>query len=111
MRQDVIDRQVRAMKAARLDAIVACSPENFAYVTGFMSPTQPLMRWRHAMAAVTADGKVSLAVVDMEASTIRAKAGEGADIAVWGEFKLDAMAVLADALKRHSLSPPRIGLE
>src|SRR5262245_15437763 len=81
MRHDVIDRQVRAMKAAQLDAIVSCSPENFAYVTGFMSPTQPLMRWRHAMAVVTVDGKVALAVVDMEATTIRAKAGADADIA------------------------------
>ena len=50
MRQDVIDRQVCAMKEAGLDAIVSCSPENFAYVTGFLSPTQPLMRWRHALA-------------------------------------------------------------
>ena len=74
MRQDVIDRQVRAMKAAGLDAIVSCSPENFAYVTGFLSPTQPLMRWRHALALVTADGTAALVVVDMEASTIRAKA-------------------------------------
>jgi Xaa-Pro dipeptidase len=111
MRQDVIDRQVSAMKAARLDAIVACSPENFAYVTGFMSPTQPLMRWRHAMAVVTADGNVALAVVDMEASTIRAKAGEGADVAVWAEFKFDAMAVLADVLTRHGLAAGRIGME
>jgi Xaa-Pro dipeptidase len=111
MRQDVIDRQVRAMKEARLDAIVSCSPENFAYVTGFMSPTQPLMRWRHAMAVVTADGKVALAVVDMEASTIRAKAGEGADVAVWREFQFDAMAVLAEVLKRHGLAAARIGIE
>ena len=35
---------------------ISISPENFAYVTGFLSPTQPLMRWRHAMALVTADG-------------------------------------------------------
>jgi Xaa-Pro aminopeptidase len=111
MRQDVVDRQVRAMKEARLDAIVSCSPENFAYVTGFMSPTQPLMRWRHAMATVTADGKVALAVVDMEASTVRAKAGENADIAMWGEFRFDAMAVLADVLKRHGLAAARIGME
>jgi ectoine hydrolase len=48
MREDVIARQIGAMKEARLDAIVSCSPENFAYATGFMSPTQPLMRWRHA---------------------------------------------------------------
>src|SRR5260370_36510213 len=83
MRQEIIDRQVRAMKEARLDAILSCSPENFAYVTGFLSPTQPLMRWRHAMALVTADGKVALAVVDMEATTASAKAGEGVEIAVW----------------------------
>ena len=45
MRQDVIDRQAQAMRAAGLDAIMSCSPENFAYVTGFLSPTQKLMRW------------------------------------------------------------------
>jgi len=111
MREDVIERQVRAMREVGLDAIVSCSPENFAYVTGFMSPTQPLMRWRHAMAVVTADPKVALVVVDMEASTIRAKAGEGADIAVWREFQSDAMAVLAEMLRRHGLAAARIGLE
>jgi Xaa-Pro dipeptidase len=111
MRQDIIDREVRAMKEAGLDAIVSCSPESFAYVTGFMSPTQPLMRWRHAMAVVTADGKAALAVVDMEASTIRARAGAAADIAVWREFKFEAMAVLADLLERHRLAAARIGIE
>jgi Xaa-Pro dipeptidase len=111
MRQDVIDREIRAMRDAGLDAIVSCSPENFAYVTGFMSPTQPLMRWRHAMALVTADGKTALAVVDMEASTIRAKAGEAAEIAVWREFRFDAMPVLADMLERHGLAGSRIGIE
>ena len=72
MRHDVIAHQVRAMKAAGLDAVLSISPENFAYVTGFLSPTAPLMRWRHAMALVTADGTVALVGVDMEASTIRA---------------------------------------
>ena len=98
------------MKEARLDAIVSCSPENFAYVTGFMSPTQPLIRWRHAIAVVTADGKVALAVVDMEASTIRARAGERTAIAVWREFELEAMPVLADLLRRHGLAAARIGI-
>ncbi|HMA73432.1 MAG TPA: Xaa-Pro peptidase family protein [Xanthobacteraceae bacterium] len=111
MHRNVIERQVRAMNEAGLDAIVSCSPENFAYVTGFMSPTQPLMRWRHAMAVVTADAKAALVVVDMEASTIRAKAEEGADIAVWREFEFDAMAVLAETLRRHGLAAARIGLE
>src|SRR5882672_8519925 len=111
MRQDVIARLVRAMKETGLDALVAISPENFAYVTGFLSPTQPLMRWRHAMALVTADGTVALAVVDMEASTIRAKSPQGTEIAVWREFKLDAMAVLAELLRKHGLANARIGIE
>src|ERR1700726_3869737 len=111
MRQDVITRQIGAMRDAKLDALLSVSPENFAYVTGFLSPTQPLMRWRHAMALVTADGKVALAVVDMEAATIRDKVGEGVEIAVWREFAFEAMAVLADLLRRHGLAAARIGLE
>src|SRR3954452_21122981 len=111
MRRDVIARQVGAMKDAGLDAMVSISPENFAYVTGFLSPTQPLMRWRHAMALVTAAGTVALVVVDMEASTIRAKSPPGTEIAVWREFKFDAMAVLAELLRKHGLAGSRIGIE
>src|SRR3954470_22782712 len=111
MRQDVITRQARAMRDADLDAVVSLSPENFAYVTGFLSPTQPLMRWRHAMAMVTSDSKVALAVVDMEANTIRAKAPAGTEIAVWREFQFDAMNVLAEMLRKHGLAEARIGIE
>jgi Xaa-Pro dipeptidase len=111
MRQDVIARQARAMKEAGLDAVVSISPESFAYVTGFLSPTQPLMRWRHAMALVTADAAVALVIVDMEASTIRAKSPPGTEIAVWREFEFDAMAVLADLLRKHGLAAARIGIE
>ena len=111
MRQDVIARQVRAMRDAGLDAVVSISPENFAYVTGFLSPTQPLMRWRHAMALVTVDATVALGVVDMEASTIRAKSPPGTEIAVWREFEFDAMDVLADLLRQHGLAAARVGIE
>ena len=104
MRHDIIDRQAQAMNAGGLDAILSCSPENFAYVTGFLSPTQKLMRWRHAMALVKADGTAALVVVDMEASTIRARAGEGIEIAVWREFAFEAMKVAADLLRRHGLA-------
>lgn len=111
MRQEVIARLLRAMGQAGLDALVAISPENFAYVAGFLSPTQPLMRWRHAMALVTADGRKALVSVDMEASTIRAKAPAGTEIAVWHEFKFDAMKTLADLLRKHGLAAARIGIE
>src|SRR5262249_59437503 len=111
MRPDVIARLVRAMREAALDALVAISPENFAYVTGFLSPTQPLMRWRHAMALVTADGQTSLVSVDMESSTIRAKAPPGTEIAVWREFRFDAMTVLPDLLNKHRLGPAPIAID
>src|SRR5260370_19358520 len=111
MRQDVIARQIGAMRDAKLDALISVSPENFAYVTGFLSPTQPLMRWRHAMALVTADGETSLVVVDMEANTIRSKAPAGTDIAVSREFKLEAMKVLADLLLKRGLAGGRIAIE
>ena len=111
MRQDVIARQMRAAGDAGLDAIVSITPENFAYVTGFLSPTAPIMRWRHAIAVVTLDGAVSLAVVDMEANTIRAGLPPGTDIAVWHEFKFDAMNVLAEVLRKRGLANGRIGIE
>src|SRR5215212_1933048 len=111
MRADVVARQVRAMQATGLDAVVSISPENFAYVTGFLSPSQPLMRWRHAMALVPADGAPALVIVDMEANTIRSKAPAGTEIAVWREFKFDAMQVLADLLSKHGLAGARIGIE
>jgi Xaa-Pro aminopeptidase len=110
MRQDVIRRQVAAMEEAGLDAILSSSPENFAYVTGFLSPTQPLMRWRHAMALVTNDEAVALLVVDMEESTIRARAPHN-EIAVWREFKFEAVPVLAALLAKHGLAAARIGIE
>ena len=47
----------------------------------------------------------------MEASTIRAKAPPGTEIAVWREFKFDAMKVLADLLRQHGLAGARIGIE
>src|ERR1700745_4170196 len=110
MRQDIVAREVSVMRQARLDAIVSISPENFAYVTGFLSPTQPLMRWRHAMTVVTADGKAALVGVDMEATPIRAKAPAGTEIAVWREFQFDAMKALADLLRQHGAAKARIGI-
>ena len=36
MRADIISRQAQSMQASGLDAIVSCSPENFAYAAGFV---------------------------------------------------------------------------
>ncbi len=101
---------VKALVGARLDAIVSCSPENFAYVGGFVVPSQPLLRHRHAMTVVTADGKTALFGVDMEESTIRSKDPD-VPLTVWAEFSDDPMQILAGLLSELGLDRSRIGIE
>lgn len=110
MRKEIIDRQVSSMKASGLDAMISCSPENFAYLTGFVVPSQPLIRHRHAMAIVTADGKTALFGVDMEATTIRRREPE-TPTRIWAEFTDSAMLVLATQLREMGLGSARIGIE
>jgi Xaa-Pro aminopeptidase len=98
------------MAADDLDALLAISPENFAYVTGFVVPSQPVLRWRHAAALTTRDGKTALLSVDMEATTVRSKAS-GVEVRVWQEFEGNAMQVLADLLRDLGLADARIGIE
>ncbi|SCK20247.1 Xaa-Pro aminopeptidase [Variovorax sp. HW608] len=110
MRKAIIERQVKAMAENGLDAMVSCSPENYAYATGFVVPSQPLIRHRHAMAIVRADGKTELFSVDMEASTVKRRAPD-VPTRIWAEFTDDAMVVLAEQLKKLGLSQARIGME
>jgi len=110
MRSDIVARQTRAMADNGLDAIISCSPENFAYVTGFVVPSQPLIRHRHAMAIVKADGSTALFGVDMEASTI-ARNANGTPTRIWAEFSDDPMKVLSDQLQELGLGGARIGIE
>lgn len=109
-RTEILERQAKAMSAAGLDAIVACSPENFAYAAGFVVPSQPLLRHRHAMAVVRPDASLHLFAVDMEETTIVREA-PGVPLAIWKEFSEDPMAVLADMLKGLGLDVARIGIE
>lgn len=110
MRAEIVTRMTEAMEPEGLDAMIAVSPENFAYVAGFVVPSQLLMRWRHAMAIVTADGETSIVCVDMEESTVTARAGD-VPVRAWGEFSDDAMAVLAEELNHMGLGAARIGIE
>ncbi|HXF57300.1 MAG TPA: Xaa-Pro peptidase family protein [Actinomycetota bacterium] len=110
VRAEVLRREVEAMKATGLDALVATSPENFAYLAGFVVPSQPILRWRHAATVVTADGELSVLSVDMEATTVRDRLPD-ADVRVWREFADEAMDVLADALRDRGLERARVGVE
>jgi Xaa-Pro aminopeptidase len=110
MRNDIIDRQRRIMSANGFDALVALSPENFAWTTGFVVPSQPILRWRHAMVVVKTDGTHAIVCVDMEETTVRNRL-PGEEIRVWGEFTDSAMDCLANLLSDMGLAAARIGVE
>ncbi|MGQ0750458.1 MAG: M24 family metallopeptidase [Betaproteobacteria bacterium] len=110
MRREIVARQVSAMREIGLDAMISCSPENFAYLTGFVVPSQPLIRHRHAMVILTADARAAILGVDMEATTIRRREPD-TPARIWAEFTDSAMAVLADQLREMGLASARIGIE
>tara|TARA_Y100001936_G_scaffold140730_1_gene137377 strand:- start:1486 stop:2601 length:1116 start_codon:yes stop_codon:yes gene_type:complete len=110
LREDVIKKQKAAMAAAGLDVLVAISPENFAYGTGFVVPSQPLMRWRHAICAINADGKAGIVAVDMEETTVRGKLPD-ADIRIWGEFTDKPMNALAQLISDLGATNGKVGIE
>lgn len=83
---------------AWLYAVIAISPEKFAYLSGFVVPSQPLIRHCHAAAIGTASGGTAVFGVDMETSTIRQGLPD-LPSAIWAEFSDDAITVLAGQLK------------
>jgi len=110
MRAEIVAKQVAAMREHGLDAIICASPENFAYTSGFVVPSQPLIRHRHAMTIVTVDGRVAVFGVDMEASTIKRRLPDISS-RIWAEFSDDPMCVLADQLQDLGLEKAKIALE
>jgi Xaa-Pro aminopeptidase len=73
-------------------------------------PSQPILRWRHAMVVVKADGSHAVVCVDMEETTVRNRL-PGEEIRVWGEFTDSAMTCLATLLYELGLESGRIGIE
>ena len=110
MDRQIIERLSTIVRREGLDAIIAISPENVTYVSGFVVPSQSLMRWRHAICIVTADARVSMVAIDMEATTVRAHAGID-DLRIYREFTDDPMDKLADALSDLELDRSNVGIE
>jgi Xaa-Pro aminopeptidase len=68
------------------------------------------MRWRHAAAVITADGREAMLCVDMEETTVR-NARPDVELRVWGEFGGSAMETLAALVTDLGLASARIGIE
>jgi ectoine hydrolase len=110
MDQEIISRLRQRIVREGLDAIIAISPENVTYVSGFVVPSQSLMRWRHAACILTADGRIAMVAIDMEATTVKAHAGID-DLRIYREFTEDPMEKIADTLKDLGLERSRVGIE
>ncbi|MDE0232029.1 MAG: Xaa-Pro peptidase family protein [bacterium] len=110
MREQVIARLRPALEDQGWDGLVVSSPENFAYLAGFVVPSHPLMRWRHAAVVLPAGGDPAVMCVGVEEAMVRQRTG-AAEVAVWDEFGDDPMACLAGLLERLGLSRGRLGVE
>lgn len=110
MDEEIIARQRQVMEERGLDALIAGSPENLAYTTGFVVPSQLLMRWRHAMCIVEQSGHTTMVTIDMEETTVRAHAAFD-DIRVYREFTDDPMREVAGALKDRGLTGASVAVE
>ena len=110
MDQEVISRLKKRIDDLGIDGIIAISPENVSYVSGFVVPSQSLMRWRHAACIVTADGKICMVVIDMEASTVKAHAGID-DLRIYREFSDDPMEKLAEVFQDLRLDRGKVAVE
>jgi Xaa-Pro aminopeptidase len=110
MDQEIIARLKQRIVDHRLAALIAISPENVTYVSGFVVPSQSLMRWRHAICIVTADARVSMVAIDMEATTVKAHAGID-DLRIYREFSDDPMEKLAETLRDLDLAKANLAIE
>nr|WP_295467080.1 Xaa-Pro peptidase family protein [Mesorhizobium sp.] len=93
-----------------LDAIVAMSPENFAYASGAFISTVRLIRPRLAFAVLLAKGKPFNIVCSIEESLTRAESWID-DVVTYTEFVDVPVEVLARELKKKGLEKGKIGID
>jgi Xaa-Pro aminopeptidase len=110
MNKDILKKIASVASDNGLDAIIATSPENFAYLAGFVVPSHHVLRWRHSMLIVKPNENVAAFTVDMEESTVSGRL-PGVPLKSWGEFTDSSMVVLAEQLRELSLTQGRVGIE
>lgn len=107
--KEVLAKVSSSLAAEGLAAVVAMSPENTAYLGGFLVPSVKIIRGRLVMCVVTPDDSCQV-VADMEESYTRASTAL-ARVRAYNEFTETPMAVLADTLKQMGVADQRVALE
>jgi Xaa-Pro aminopeptidase len=105
---------VEALKALPgklgLDAVIAMSPENFAYASGVFVLTVGLIRPRQAFVIIPASGEPTTVICSIEKSLTEAGSWIK-DIRTYTEFVDDPVQALTDALQQLGLASGKIGLD
>jgi Xaa-Pro aminopeptidase len=93
-----------------LDAVIAMSPENFAYVSGAYVLTVKMIRPRQAFAVLPAKRKPFIVVCSIELSLTKAESWIE-DIRTYTEFVDDPIDALVAQLKAEGLTSGRMGID
>ena len=93
-----------------LDALIAMSPENFAYVAGVHILTVASVRPRQAFAVLPAEGKPFLVICSIE-KTLAESEGWIEDVEVYTEFVDNPIDALTDVLRKRGLAAGKLGID
>lgn len=107
---EIYRKQCDIMEKEDLDALIALSPENFAYVTGVNIPSQNVIRERHAIYINPRESEPLVIVVEVEESFAREELSIR-DIRTYNEFTQSPMDVLSNVLKTLNIEKGRIAIE
>lgn len=102
---------IKALPAREgLDAVIAMSPENFAYASGAYISTVRLIRPRHAYAVIPATGEPFNIVCSIEESLTRSESWIP-DVRTYTEFAEVPVEVLARELTKQGLGAGKLGID
>jgi Xaa-Pro dipeptidase len=93
-----------------LDALIAMSPENFAYVAGVHILTVASIRPRQAFAVLPASGEPFLVLCSIE-KTLAQSEGWISDIEVYTEFVDNPIDALTKVLRDRGLAGGKLGID
>ena len=105
-----VEKLWEALEQAKLDAIVAISPENVLYLSGVNIITQRLIPERLALVVWPRDGVPTVVVCIHEEPQVR-HSGRIADIRTYFEFAESPLAACAAVIAEKGLDAGRIGIE
>ena len=107
---EILGKTRRAMLEQGLDALVATSPENMAYVSGAISPSQKAVRSRLAAAIVPLEGETEVVTIGIDGPVVASQSRLDS-IRTYQEFVEDPVEVFAASMRERGLSDGLIGIE